>query len=173
MSGEHARPTSTLFPSAPQDETAAPAHAARRRHAFRRRLRRRILAYSGIEFLAPEPSALPGTGTGTGPGEECLLLLHSGGVVGRVRYHLCAACAEGVITGVEIDASFRSTGLDTRALSHLRASHPGVAWRSTLTRRTTRDLLRRMRIPASVPGAPGSVCPHLPDTAAGAARAAR
>ncbi|MFD9568682.1 hypothetical protein ACFWBI_02430 [Streptomyces sp. NPDC059982] len=170
MSGEHARPTSTLFHSAPEHETATAAHAAKRRHTLRRRLRRRILAYSGIEFLTPDSSE--GANTGTGTGEERLLLVHDGSVVGRVRYHLCAACAEGVITGVEIDASFRSTGLDTRALSHLRARHPGVSWHSTLTRRTTRDLLRRMRIPTSAPGTPGALCPHVP-AGTGAARAPR
>ncbi|MFF5775377.1 hypothetical protein ACFY7Y_00235 [Streptomyces virginiae] len=151
MSGEHARP-STLFHFARVSE-GCPAHAARRRHPFRRRLRGRILAYRDIEFLASETTGERGAGEGF------LLLVHVRKVVGEIRYRRCAACARGVITGVDIDAVFRSTGLDTRALSHLRARHPGIAWQSTLTLRTTRGLLRRMRIPTSdVGGDVGAPC---------------
>ncbi|MGW6690018.1 hypothetical protein [Streptomyces sp. NPDC054961] len=156
MSGLHARPA--LVRSAP--ETAVSSHAARhgRRGGFARRLRRRILAYRDIEFLS---SHIPGTGTATGTGtgtgiatgtglqEECLLLVHVRKVVGQVHYRACADCGHGVITGVDIDQPFHSSGLDTRALSHLRSRHPDLTWRSTLTRRTTRDLLRRMRIPTA------------------------
>lgn len=168
MSGDHARPTTGgLFRSAPAPgpargpaPEACPAHAATRRRAFGRRLRRRILAYRGIEFLT---SHIPGE---PGPGEECLLLVHTRKVVGQVHYRLCDVCAEGVITGVDIDAPFRSTGLGTRALSHLRSRHPGIAWRSTLTLRTTRDLLRRMRIPTA---GPGPVCTHARSASGGGA----
>ncbi|WP_411103119.1 hypothetical protein [Streptomyces sp. cmx-4-9] len=155
MSGEHARPTSTPFRTLLPDTPAEPAHAAghARRESFGRRLRRRILAYRDIAFLS---SRLPGD---SGPAEECLLLVHGRKVVGQVHYRLCTECAEGVITGVDIETPLRSTGLGTRALSHLRARHPGLTWRSTLTGRTTRDLLRRMRIPAD---AAGAACPHTP-----------
>ncbi|WP_327260979.1 hypothetical protein OG444_05140 [Streptomyces sp. NBC_01232] len=104
------------------------------------------LAYRAIEFLSghiPDPS---------GPGEECLLLVHIRQVVGQVRYRICPDCARGVIAAVIIDERFHSTGLGTRALSHLRSRHPTTAWRSTATRRTARDLLRRMRIPAITSG---------------------
>ncbi|WP_329403894.1 hypothetical protein OG523_05690 [Streptomyces virginiae] len=155
MSAEHARP-SRLFHFARGIE-GCPAHAARRRHPFTRRLRGRILAYRDIEFVASE------TRCDRGADEGFLLLVHVGKVVGEIRYRRCAACARGVITGVDIDPVFRSTGLDTRALSHLRARHPGIAWRSTLTLRTTRGLLRRMRIPTSDAGADvGATCPHDP-----------
>ncbi|MEU3063817.1 hypothetical protein AB0P12_30840 [Streptomyces subrutilus] len=116
-----------------------------------RRLRRRIRAYRDVELLS---SRLPGD---AGTGEASLLLVHIRKVVGEVRYRICPTCADAVITGVEIDDRFHGTGLDTRALSHLRSRHPGVAWRSTLSRRTTRDLLRLMRIPASAGDSP---CAH-------------
>ncbi|MFF4170875.1 hypothetical protein [Streptomyces sp. NPDC001744] len=115
------------------------------------RLRRRFLAYGAIEFLSTH---IP---DGSGPGEECLLLVHIRKVVGRVHYRMCAECSQGVITAVTVEERFRTSGLGTRALSHLRSRHPGVAWRSTLTVRATRDLLRRMRIPTT---APGALCPH-------------
>ncbi|MFD9357297.1 hypothetical protein [Streptomyces sp. NPDC060031] len=146
MSGFHARPA--VVRSAP--ETAASPHAARhgRRGGFVKRLRLRILAYRDIEFLS---SHIPGItdGAGAGPQEECLLLVRVRKVVGQVHYQTCADCGEGVITGVDIDEPFHSSGLDTRALSHLRSRHPDITWRSTLTRRTTRGVLRRMRIPAT------------------------
>ncbi len=156
MSGEHARPTSVLFRSAP--ETVPPSHGTRhgRRGGLGKRLRRRILAYRGIEFLSTH---IPGD---TGPGQECLLLVHVRKVVGQIHYRICATCGEGVITGIDIDERFLSSGLGTRALSHLRSRHPGTAWTSTLSLRTTRDLLRRMLIPAA---SADVACVHLPATA--------
>lgn len=164
MSGIHARPTSALFRAAPDTAGAAPrrtapdtagsAHRARhgRRAGFGRRLRRRIVAYRDIEFCTPQVPA-----DAAGPEEDCLLLVHVRKVVGQIHYRVCATCDEGVITGIDIDAHLHPTGLGTRALSHLRSCHPGVAWRSTLTLRTTRDLLRRMSIPTT---AQGTRCVH-------------
>ncbi|WP_240660099.1 hypothetical protein [Streptomyces sp. WAC 01529] len=111
---------------------------------------RRFLAYRAIELL---PSLSP-----EGEEKDCLLLVHIRKVVGRVTYRACAQCAEGVITDVVLDEPFRDSGLGTRALSHLRSCYPGVTWRTTLDRRLTRDLLRRMRVPTA--SAAGS-CPHL------------
>lgn len=157
MHGQHARPTgSTLFGSASTARGSAPGQTGAkhsRRGRITGRFRRRILAYRAIEFLSTH---IP-DGPGSGPGEECLLLVHIRQVVGQVHYRMCADCARGVITAVAIDRRFHSTGLGTRALSHLRSRHPGIAWRSTLSMRTTRDLLRRMRIPATTSDAP---CPH-------------
>ncbi|MFF3319923.1 hypothetical protein ACFYV5_31085 [Streptomyces sp. NPDC003035] len=112
-----------------------------RRSGITARVRRRLLAYRAIEFSSTHLLGDPG------PGEECLLLVHIRQVVGQVRYRMCPECAQGVITAVTIDERFHSTGLGTRALSHLRSRHPGITWRSTLSRRVPRDLLRRMRIP--------------------------
>ncbi|MFE9792738.1 hypothetical protein ACFYRL_13495 [Streptomyces goshikiensis] len=115
-----------------------------------RRLRRRILAYQHVELLS---SHIPGD---TGTGDEVLLLIHVRKVVGEVRYRMCLTCAEAVIAAVDIDPRFLGTGLDTRALSHLRAWHPGLTWHSTLNLRRSRDLLRRSRI---LDG--NEVCHHL------------
>ncbi|WP_020124850.1 hypothetical protein [Streptomyces canus] len=95
------------------------------------RLRRRVLAYRAIDFLSTHIPDDPG------PGDECLLLVHTRQVVGQIRYRICTDCALGVITAVVIDERFHSTGLGTRALSHLRSRHPGLTWRSTLRSRTT------------------------------------
>lgn len=154
MSGEHARPTSALFRSV-ADPGAAP-HVARhgRRAGFGRRLRGRLRAYRDIAFLSTH---IPGDGAEAGAGEECLLLVHGRKVVGQIHYRICAACAEGVVTGLDLDGHLHSTGIGTRALSHLRSRYPGTTWRSTLTRRTTRELLRRMRIPAA---SADVVCAH-------------
>lgn len=65
--------------------------------------------------------------------------------------HICPDCARGVITAVIIDERFHSSGLGTRALSHLRSRHTTTAWRSTATRRTARDLLRRRPLPDQRP----------------------
>ncbi|MFF9623926.1 hypothetical protein [Streptomyces griseosporeus] len=111
------------------------------------------MAYRDIEFLSarlPGPEELE---------EDCLILVHVRKVVGEIHYRICSACQEGVITGVDIDAHLHSTGIGTRALSHLRARHPGITWRSTLTMRATRHLMRRMRVPQTLQG---SVCAHLP-----------
>lgn len=158
MHGQHARPASgSLFgPSAA--ETSPPGHDGAK-HSLRRRrsgrLRRRVLAYRAIDFLSTH---IP---DGPGPGDECLLLVHTRQVVGQVRYRICTDCAQGVITTVAIDERFHGTGLGTRALSHLRSRHPGLTWRSTLRKRTTRDLLRRMRIPAT---SSATWCPHAHQT---------
>ncbi|MFD5714149.1 hypothetical protein ACFWHW_27900 [Streptomyces pharetrae] len=155
MHGQHARPTSTLSSPASAAARTPPPVQGGARHSRRGRitgrLRRRILAYRAVEFLSthiPDHS---------GPGEECLLLVHVRQVVGQVHYRVCTRCAQGVITAMTLDERFRSTGLGTRALSHLRSRHPGLAWRSTLSMRITRDLLRRMRIP-TVTADPH--CPH-------------
>ncbi|MGW7342787.1 hypothetical protein [Streptomyces sp. NPDC054854] len=128
-----------------------------RRGSITGRLRRRFLAYRAVDFLSthiPDHS---------GPGEECLLLVHVRQVVGQVHYRICSECAQGVITALVIDERFRSTGLGNRALSHLRSRHPGLAWRSTLRLRTTRDLLRRMCIPTTTAD---TYCPHASPVAA-------
>lgn len=151
MHGQHARPTSTLFRTTP--EGGAPPVGAGRHSAgggILRRLRRRLLAYQHIDLLS---SHIPGD---TGAGDEVLLLVHVRKVVGEVRYRMCPTCAKAVIIGVDIDAFFLGTGLDTRTLSHLRARHPGLAWHSTLNRRSTRGLLRRSRILGR-----DSLCTHL------------
>ncbi|WP_031082172.1 hypothetical protein [Streptomyces sp. NRRL WC-3549] len=113
--------------------------------------RRRLLAYREVELVqSPSPE---------GGDARSLLMVHVRKVVGQVDYRLCSSCAEGVITGVFLEERFRRSGLGTRALSHLRARHPGLVWRTTVDRRLTRDLLRRMRV-AERPG--GSGCPHAP-----------
>ncbi|MFD7750405.1 hypothetical protein ACFV2V_31250 [Streptomyces sp. NPDC059698] len=156
MPGQHARPTTTVFGPSPTTQAPSTAPAAAKHSRRGRptgRLRRRLLAYRAIGFLSthiPDHS---------GPGEECLLLVHIRQVVGRVHYRICTDCAQGVITTITIDERFHSTGLGTRALSHLRSRHPGLAWRSTLSLRTTRDLLRRMCIPTITADTP---CPHAP-----------
>lgn len=105
-----------------------------------RGLRRRLLAYRRIDLLS---SHIPGD---VGTGDEVLLLVHVRKVVGEVQYRMCRTCGEAVIIGVEIDAFFLGTGLDARALSHLRSRHPGLVWHSTLNLRGTRHLLRRSRV---------------------------
>ncbi|MFC9583626.1 hypothetical protein ACFVJ8_12470 [Streptomyces yangpuensis] len=163
MSGDSARFTSALFRFAPAGQ--APPRAARhgRRERLSRRWRLRILAYRDIEFLSTH---LPGD---PGPEQECLLLVHVRKVVGQVHYRICTHCGEGVITGIDIDDHLLASGLGNRALSHLQARHPGMSWRSTLTLRTTRNLLRRMRIPASSAVAPcvHGLAPAAPAAAAG------
>ncbi|MFD3542441.1 hypothetical protein ACFWUQ_23535 [Streptomyces sp. NPDC058662] len=159
MSGEHARPTSALFrPRSDREAEASPRVARhRRRGGLIRRLRRKLFAYRDIEFLSTH---IPGD---PGPEEERLLLVHIRRVVGQVHYRTCGACAEGVITGIDIDDELHSAGLGTRALSHLRSRHPGITWRCAPSLRpTTRDLLRRTLAPttdvvcthAGVPAAP-------------------
>ncbi|WP_329192496.1 MULTISPECIES: hypothetical protein [unclassified Streptomyces] len=154
MPGEHARPTSTLFRSAPASRGVLPAHGGRhsRRASFAARLRRKLLAYREIEFLSPGGRRSPATG------EECLLLVHVRKVVGEIRYRICSTCAESVITSVDIEERFRAAGLGIRALCHLRSRHPGTTWRSTPRLRGTSDLLRRMRIPVATAEVP---CPHF------------
>ncbi|MFE7774912.1 hypothetical protein ACFU5O_13595 [Streptomyces sp. NPDC057445] len=127
----------------------------RRSGRLRGRRHRRILAHRSIEFVQ---SPAPGRER-----SQCLLLVHIRKVVGQVGYQVCDRCAEGVITEVVIEEPFHDSGLGTRALSHLRARYPGVAWRSTLERRRTRDLLRRMRVPVATSG---PVCSHAEPAAA-------
>ncbi|MFI5864045.1 hypothetical protein [Streptomyces sp. NPDC051546] len=151
MHGHHARPTSTLSRTTqPREEPPAGAGRHAGGGGGLRRLRRRILAYQQVDLLS---SRIPGD---TGTGDEVLLLVHVRKVVGEVHYRMCLACAKAVIAAVDIDPRFLGTGLDTRALSHLRARHPGLAWHSTLNLRGTRDLLRRSRI---LDG--NGVCDHL------------
>ncbi len=162
MHGLHARPTSSsLIGQASTAETSPPGNdGAKHSRRGRRtgRLRRRVLAYRAIDFVSTHIPDDPGA---SGPGDECLLLVHTRQVVGQVRYRVCTDCAQGVITAVVIDERFHSTGLGTRALSHLRSRHPGLTWRSTLSKRTTRDLLRRMRIPTTTSATP---CHHALQT---------
>ncbi|MFE3032415.1 GNAT family N-acetyltransferase [Streptomyces canus] len=159
MHGQHARPiSSSLIGQASAAETSPPGHdGAKHSRRGRRtgRLRRRVLAYRAIDFQSTHIPDDPG------PGVECLLLVHTRQVVGQVRYRTCTDCARGVITAVVIDERFHGTGLGTRALSHVRSRHPGLTWRSTLHQRTTRDLLRRMRIPTTTSAAP---CRHAHQT---------
>ncbi|MFF7549628.1 hypothetical protein ACFZCU_39240 [Streptomyces canus] len=159
MPGLHARPTSSsLIGQACTAQTSPPGHdgakhSRRGRHTGR--LRRLVLAYRAIDFLSTHIPDDPG------PGDECLLLAHTRQVVGEVRYRICTDCAQGVITAVVIDERFHSTGLGTRALSYLRSRHPGLTWRSTLRKRTTRDLLRWMRIPTTTSA---TLCPQAHQT---------
>ncbi|GAA3020479.1 hypothetical protein Sfulv_58270 [Streptomyces fulvorobeus] len=83
--------------------------------------------------------------------------MHVRKVIGEVDFRLCDSCAEGVITDMVIEKQFHRSGLGTRALSHLRAQYPGIVWSTTLDRRVTRDLMRRMRVPRQ---AGGSRCSH-------------
>ncbi len=128
-------------------------HGGGGRHRLRRHRRgawhRRVLAYREVELV---PSQERGTGD-----TQCLLLVLVRKVVGHVDFRLCASCAEGIITDVLIEKRFHRSGLGTRALSHLRARYPGVVWRTTLDRRVTRDLMRRMRVPRQ---AGGTRCSH-------------
>ncbi|WP_336323019.1 hypothetical protein [Streptomyces lavendofoliae] len=141
-----------------------PAHLARRRpDPVRRRARHRrpsrpgnrwhrlVVAYRDIDFLAgPNPP------DDDGGGVQDLLLVHVRKVVGRVTYRICAACATGTITAVEVDDPLVNSGLPTRAVAHLRSRYPDLAWTTTLQRRLTRDLFRRMRVLATA----DSRCPH-------------
>lgn len=159
MHGLRARPNSrSLIGQASTGETSPPGHEGAknsRRGRLTGRLRRHVLTHRAIDFLSTHIPDDPG------PGDECLPLVHTRQVVGQVRYRICTDCAQGVIAAVVIDERFHSTGLGTRALSHLRSRHPGLTWRSTLHKRTTRDLLRRMRIPTTASATP---CPHAHQT---------
>ncbi|WP_190329513.1 hypothetical protein [Streptomyces venezuelae] len=108
---------------------------ARRR---RGRLHRRLLAHRDVRIVhSPGPAARTDT----------LLLVHTRRVVGQLTYEVCEQCASGVITEVYVASPLQDSGLGTRAISHLRACYPGVAWRSRLTKRMTRDLAHRVRLP--------------------------
>ncbi|MEU1124750.1 hypothetical protein ABZ371_14560 [Streptomyces sp. NPDC005899] len=153
MQGSHAQPAPHSLLGMPLRGAHAaeslPPRGGAGRHRLRRRRRgawhRRLLAYREVELVQAQ---------GRGSDEaQCLLLVHVRKVVGQVTFRLCASCAEGVITDVLIEKQFHHSGLGTRALSHLRARHPGVVWRTTLDRRVTRDLMRRMRVPRQAKGA--------------------
>ncbi|MEU9102427.1 hypothetical protein [Streptomyces sp. NPDC048361] len=161
MHGHHARPATTLFGLAPAASSASDGRTGARHSGLGRfrltgRLRRRILAYRAIDFLSTH---IPDS---SGPGEDCLLLVHIRQVVGQIHYRYCDRCTQGIITTVTIDERFHSTGLGTRALSHLRSCHPGTTWTSTPdtpSTRTTRDLMRRMRIPTATSA--HAPCTHI------------
>ncbi|MFJ9576238.1 hypothetical protein ACIRQF_07625 [Streptomyces sp. NPDC101191] len=153
MQGRHARFKSTPSILAARTASASTGAKHARPGGFTTRLRRRLRAYTAVEFCSTH---IPGT---SGPGEECLLLVNGRQVVGQVRYQFCPTCAYGVITALSIHKPFRDTGLDTRALSHLRSRHPGTTWRSTVRTGTEDDLMLSMRIPV-LPSPPP--CPHAP-----------
>ncbi|MYT69644.1 MULTISPECIES: N-acetyltransferase [unclassified Streptomyces] len=83
---------------------------------------------------------------------EALLLVYERRIVGHVTYELCETCASGVITEVDVATPLLDSGLGTRAVTHLRACYPDVAWHSRLHRRTTRDLAHRMGLPHTEAG---------------------
>ncbi|KPI20601.1 hypothetical protein OV450_0067 [Actinobacteria bacterium OV450] len=155
MQAQHARLKSTL--SGPAPTVPSPSRSAGGKHArhggLTARLRRRLLAYKAVDFLSTH---IPDT---SGPGEECLLLVNVRQVVGQVRYRFCPSCACGVIIAITINKPFRNTGLGTRALSHLRARHPGTTWLSAPDTGVgiEDDLLLRMRMPTVTSAPP---CPH-------------
>lgn len=159
MIGSHARPVTYPFhsPTLPAPDVAkAPAHhgsGGRHRWPGHRRgaWHRRVLAYSQVELVQS---------SGRSTGDRCLLLVLVRKVVGHVEFRLCASCSEAVITEVSIEQRFHRSGLGTRALSHLRARYPGVVWRTTIDRRVTRDLMRRMRV---LRQAEGTRCSHAND----------
>ncbi len=96
------------------------------------------MVYRDIELVQP-----------TAPGEtavQCLLMVHFRKVVGQVTFEVCRSCGQGLITGLDVAHQFHRSGLGSRALSHLRTRYPGYAWRTTLERRLTRDLMHRMRV---------------------------
>jgi hypothetical protein len=152
MQGSYAQAVTDMFRSAPlrgaEDAKASAHHRGGGRHRLLRHRKgdwhRRMLAYREVELVQS-----PGRGTGD---TQCLLLVHVRKVIGHVDFRLCASCAEAVITDVLIEKQFHRSGLGTRALSHLQARYPGVVWRTTLDRRGTRDLLRRMRVPRKPEG---------------------
>ncbi|MFI0240585.1 hypothetical protein [Streptomyces sp. NPDC016845] len=114
--------------------------ASRHARARRRRgkLHRRLLAYRDVRIVhSPAPAA----------SADSLLLVYTRRIVGRLTYEVCEECASGVITEMYVASPLQDSGLGMRAVAHLRACYPDVAWRSRLTRRTTRDLVHRMRLP--------------------------
>lgn len=131
-----------------------PRHRRRPRHSRpdrrRGKLHRRLLAYRDVEiFHSPAPAS---------ERAQSLLLVYIRRVVGEVTYEVCERCGSGVITQVHVATPLQDSGLGTRAVSHLRACYPDVAWHSCLTQRMTRDLAHRMRLPH---GRADLSCPHL------------
>ncbi|MEU1015149.1 hypothetical protein ABZ383_18975 [Streptomyces sp. NPDC005900] len=115
-----------------------PRHARSQRR--RGRIHRRLLAYRDVQILhslAPDARA------------DSLLLVHIRRVVGHLTYEVCEQCASGVISEIHVAAPLLDSGLETRAISHLRACYPDVTWRSCPARRTTRTLVHRMHLPES------------------------
>ncbi|MFF3767623.1 hypothetical protein ACFYYR_26575 [Streptomyces sp. NPDC001922] len=130
---------------------AAPDGPGRHRRPTRRtgRWRRRLLAYRDVDIVAsPAPSP---------EDARCLLLVHGRCVIGSLTYRLCEHCSTGVITAAEFSGVLRGGGLGTRAMSSLRARHPGISWCTVLHRRATRVLMHRLRIPETS----SSPCRHL------------
>lgn len=155
MQGLRAFVTPTAAPSSARP--AGPSRETVRRRARHRRpsrpgsrWHRLVVAYRDIDLVSG-PRA-----PGADGGVQDLLLVHVRKVVGRVTFRVCPACATGTITAVEVDGSLVNTGLPTRALAHLRSRYPGLAWSTTLQRRLTRDLFRRMRVLTAA----DSRCPH-------------
>ncbi|MFE5243461.1 hypothetical protein ACFRBN_25230 [Streptomyces sp. NPDC056627] len=156
MLGSHARPVTYPLHSRSLPAPGAartPAHHGREgRHRLpghpKGAWHRRVLAYRQIELVQS---------SGRSADDRCLLLVLVRKVVGHVEFRLCDSCSEGLITEVSIEKRFHRSGLGTRALSHLRARYPGVVWRTTLDRRVTRDLMRRMRV---LRQAEGTRCSH-------------
>ncbi|MEU6127020.1 N-acetyltransferase [Streptomyces sp. NPDC047123] len=89
---------------------------------------------------------------------DSLLLVYTRRIVGHLTYEVCEQCASGVITEVHVVAPLQSSGLGTRAISHLRSCYPDVTWRSRLPQRMTRDLAHRMRLPQTQTQ---RTCPHV------------
>ncbi|MFI7388122.1 hypothetical protein [Streptomyces sp. NPDC049813] len=134
----------TFARALPGRRTSRHARARRRRG----RLHRRLLAYREVQIVhAPAPLA----------GADSLLLVHTRRIVGQLTYELCEQCASGVITELQVTSPLQDSGLGTRAVAHLRACYPDIAWRSGLTQRMTRDLSRRMGLRRT--GA-GRTCVH-------------
>lgn len=114
--------------------------ASRHARARRRRgkLHRRLLAYRDVQIVhSPAPAATA----------DSLLLVYTRRIVGQLTYEVCEECGSGVITEMYVASPLQDSGLGMRAVAHLRACYPDVAWRSRLTRRATRGLVHRMRLP--------------------------
>ncbi|PBC80511.1 hypothetical protein SAMN05428954_6927 [Streptomyces sp. 2112.3] len=109
-----------------------------------------MLAYRDVViFHSPAPAS---------ERAQSLLLVYIRRVVGEVTYEVCEHCASGVITQVHVTTPLQDSGLGTRAVSHLRACYPDIAWRCCLPQRMTRDLAHRMRLPNN---RADLGCPHL------------
>ena len=156
MQGSYAQPRTDTPHGAPLRGSDAVEHPAHHGGGGRHRLlghrkgdwRRRLLAYSEVELVHPG---------GRTPVTRSVCSWSTCARWWATWTSACASCAEAVITDVLIEKQFHRSGLGTRALSHLRARYPGVVWRTTLDRRGTRDLMRRMRVPRQ---AEGKRCSH-------------
>lgn len=124
-------------PGDPRSEHRKSARHRRRGHR-KGGWHRRVLAYRSVDLVrsvAPEGGAV-----------QCVLLVHIRKVVGRVTFEVCPRCSRGLITDLVVESRFQRSGLGWRALSHVRTCYPGFAWGTTLERRSTRGMLRRMRV---------------------------